>query len=49
MESVLTQSKRVIDAKAAENFLYISGMKESVSFDNHLERFWGGIKIKRIS
>lgn len=33
------QGNCVIDAKAAENFLYISGMKETISFDNHLEGF----------
>lgn len=40
-ELILTQSDGVIDSKAAENFLHVSGVKETVSFDYHLERFWG--------
>lgn len=45
LEFILTQSNCVIDAKAAENFLYISGMKETISLDDHLERFWSGIEM----
>lgn len=45
LEHILTQSNGVIDAKAAKNFLYVSGMKETVSLDYHLEGFWSGIKL----
>lgn len=40
----LTQSNGVIDAEAAEYFLYVSGVKETISFYYHFERFWNGIK-----
>lgn len=43
-EQILTQSDCVVDAEAAENFLYVSRVKETVSFDHNLERFWGRIK-----
>lgn len=36
----LTQSYSIIDAKATENFFHISGMKETISSDNHLEGFF---------
>lgn len=42
---VLTQSNCVIDAKAAKNFLYVSGMKETVPLDDHLEGFWRWIQL----
>lgn len=35
----LTQSNGVIDAEAAENFLDVPSVKETVSSDHHLERF----------
>ncbi len=44
-EQVLTQSNCVVDPKAAENFLYVSGVKVTISSDYHLERFWSGIKL----
>lgn len=36
-ECVLTRRDRVVNAKAAENLLDISGMEEPVPFDHHLE------------
>lgn len=38
-ECVLTRRDRVVNAKAAENHLDISGMEEPVPFDHHLEGF----------
>lgn len=35
----LTQSNGVIDAEAAENFLDVPSVKETISSDHHLERF----------
>lgn len=39
LEQILTQSNCVVDAETAENFLYISGVKETISFDYNLEGF----------
>lgn len=41
---VLTQSVGVVDAEAAENLLYISGVKETISFDYNLKGFWNEMK-----
>lgn len=38
-ECELTRRDGVVDAKAAENLLDISGMEEPVPFDHHLEGF----------
>lgn len=38
-ERVLTRRDRVVNAKAAENLLDISGVEEPVPFDHHLEGF----------
>lgn len=40
----LTECNCVIDAEAAEDFLNIPGVEETISLDYDLERFWSGIK-----